>query len=156
MNFKIILFLLFSSILINNTHAALFGPSNYNECVLEVSKTAKTDAAVGIGISACSDKFDKKDKTVRSSAPNKTQICYVYWDGFKLIKGKTKGDYYIRYSMPYYGVEVVELALPKPMTVEFGISNLKKDVKFDWRDYPKFKSFLESNFFPIVNGMCGL
>lgn len=31
-----------------NSNAAWFGPSNYDECALEVSKTAKTDAAVGV------------------------------------------------------------------------------------------------------------
>jgi hypothetical protein len=137
-----------------NSYAGLFGPSNYDECALDVSKTAKTDMAVRVGLEACRSKF--KQKVKQTSTITKTEKCYVYWDGFKLVKGRTKGENYSRYSMPYYGVDVVELALPKTMDVEMGINNLKKDTTFDWKQFPKFKLFLEENFFPTINGLCNL
>ena len=42
------------------SHAGLFGPSNYEECVLENVKTAQTDRAVSVVIMTCLDKFPQK------------------------------------------------------------------------------------------------
>jgi hypothetical protein len=42
------------------SHAGLFGPSNYEECVLENVKTAQTDRAVSVVMGMCLDKFPKK------------------------------------------------------------------------------------------------
>ena len=52
----ILLFLLPVSL----SHAGLFGPSNYEECVLENVKTAQTDRAVSAVMLMCQDKFPKK------------------------------------------------------------------------------------------------
>ena len=40
-----------------HTQAALFGPSNYDDCVLEGVKNAKTDAAVNAVMMSCYNKF---------------------------------------------------------------------------------------------------
>ena len=42
------------------SHAGLFGPSNYEECVLENVKTAQTDRAVSVVVMTCLDKFPQK------------------------------------------------------------------------------------------------
>ena len=44
------------------SHAGLFGPSNYEECVLENVKTAQTDRAVSAVMLMCQDKFLKIKK----------------------------------------------------------------------------------------------
>ena len=52
----ILLFLLPVSL----SHAGLFGPSNYEECVLENVKTAQTKESVGVVVMMCQDKFPQK------------------------------------------------------------------------------------------------
>ena len=52
----ILLFLLPASL----SHAGLFGPSNYEECVLENVKTAQTKESVGVVVMMCQDKFPEK------------------------------------------------------------------------------------------------
>ena len=42
------------------SHAGLFGPSNYEECVLENVKTAQTDRAVSAVMLMCQEKFPEK------------------------------------------------------------------------------------------------
>ena len=42
------------------SHAGLFGPSNYEECVLENVKTAQTKESVQVVIMTCLDKFPQK------------------------------------------------------------------------------------------------
>jgi hypothetical protein len=42
------------------SHAGLFGPSNYEECVLENVKTAQTNRAVSVVMRMCQDKFPQK------------------------------------------------------------------------------------------------
>lgn len=48
----------------SNAHAGLFGPSNYDDCVLENLKTAKTESAVASVHMACRNKFPEKKKNV--------------------------------------------------------------------------------------------
>ena len=45
-----------------NTYAGLFGPDNYEDCVLEGIKDAKTDLAVKLVINTCLDKFPPETK----------------------------------------------------------------------------------------------
>lgn len=50
-------------------------------------------------------------------------ICYVYWDGWKFIKGKLKDDGFITLGVERYGIEVLRLSLPKKMAQDgFGIN----------------------------------
>ena len=59
-NYKSVLFLaavLFS----NSSHAGLFGPSNYEECIIKEAKNAKTEAAVSVIRQACMKKFPTKE-----------------------------------------------------------------------------------------------
>ncbi len=134
-----------------NVNAALFGASNYDDCALEVSKTAKTDAAVRVGIAACRSKFKGEEKTQKHNVPNKIEPCYLYWDGFKFVKGKTTSDYFVEYTFPYYGVDAVRMALPKPLTIELGLNK-----SADWKNNPKQKSFFVENFFPQAQRLCSL
>ncbi len=134
-----------------NANAAWFGASNYDECALEVSKTAKTDAAVRVGIAACRSKFKQEKKTQPPKVPSKVEPCYLYWDGFKFVKGKTNSDYFVEYTFPYYGVDVVIMELPKPLTIELGLNK-----SGDWNNNPKQKSFFVKNFFPQAERLCSL
>lgn len=58
--------------------AGLFGPSNYDDCVLEGVKNAKTDAAVSAVISACTNKFPPPlDLPKLKAGKNVTLSCKV-------------------------------------------------------------------------------
>ena len=45
-----------------DTEAGLFGPSTYEDCVLEGVKNAKVESAVGAIISSCNQKFNRSEK----------------------------------------------------------------------------------------------
>ena len=47
--------------------AGLFGPSNFNDCVLEGLKTAKTEFAIKALYSTCASKFPSKESTATPS-----------------------------------------------------------------------------------------
>lgn len=49
------------------SQAGMFGPSNFEDCVLEGLKTAKTDFAVRAVAEVCRDKFPYNDKTRQGS-----------------------------------------------------------------------------------------
>ena len=50
-------------------------------------------------------------------------ICYVYWDGWKFVKGKLKDVSFITLGVERYGVEVLRLSLPIKMAQDgFGIN----------------------------------
>ena len=57
-NLLITILLFLSSVSLS--HAGLFGPSNYEECVLENVKTAQTKESVQVVIMTCLDKFPQK------------------------------------------------------------------------------------------------
>ena len=50
----------------SSAYAGLFGPSNYEECVLDGLKDAKTDGALVLLMNFCSDKFNTNKKQSES------------------------------------------------------------------------------------------
>ena len=77
--------------------AGLFGPSDYDECVLDRMQGVKSDLAASVIIAACSSKFSHKEK--RSPSPPKEKkpeykseldrnglpVCRVHVVGNKLV-----------------------------------------------------------------------
>ena len=56
----------------------LFGPSNYDECILEYMKNSQSNVAVGKIKKACRDKFYVPKKIKKPVDPNKTD-----WDAIE-------------------------------------------------------------------------
>jgi len=63
-------------VLSGNTYAGLFGPDNYEDCILEGVKDAKTDLAVQLVRSACLDKFPPETKPSTSVKDNQRQSIF--------------------------------------------------------------------------------
>lgn len=60
-NCKPLIFILIAFILSNSSFAGLFGPSNYEECVIDGVKNVKAEAAVNAIRQACMKKFPTKE-----------------------------------------------------------------------------------------------
>lgn len=54
---------------IGNCYAGWFGPSNYEECILEKMKEAKTNSAAFAIATACRSKFPNKERVVAEEPP---------------------------------------------------------------------------------------
>lgn len=75
------------------TQAGLFGPSNYDDCVLEGVKNAKTDAAVNAVRSACYNKFPPPPELPKLKAgKNVTLSCKVMHASGRYIDVAVRGD----------------------------------------------------------------
>lgn len=104
-----------------NCTAGLFSPSNFDECVIDGAKEAKTEAAVGLVYQACKRKFPESNSIEKSSALKPPMICSIYWNGWRFIKGKVNSTDYSTFSLARYNVEVVEVQMPKAMASELGL-----------------------------------
>ncbi len=78
---KIIFCCLFQLISFNYSYAGLLGPSNYEDCVLENIKNAKTDLGVKTVYAICKEKFKKE------GAKNIVSECYLTWNGNTFTAG---------------------------------------------------------------------
>ena len=117
MHVKIISAVLLCSV--NAAQAGIFGPANYDECILENLKNASTPAAVATMKTACSNKFPNKN----SAAPQGVRLCKIFWDGWKFSLGDMKGNKdFITYSIEKDGVDTVQFSLPRQMEKEFNKS----------------------------------
>ena len=76
---QIIFLLIFVS---SNVYAGLFGPSNYEECVLEGLKDANNSASTQLLNKVCTEKFKKE------GTKNIVTECSVTWNGNKFSAGK--------------------------------------------------------------------
>lgn len=110
-------------ILFNYSHAGLLGPSNYEDCVLENLKNAKTDLAVRTVYGICREKYQNSKKTIED--------CSVTWNGRLFEKGRPSN------ISNYQRVEIIntthEIYLPANMdqstiasTMKTNIENIKK------------------------------
>jgi len=124
---KIKLCLLFQLILFNYSYAGLLGPSNYEDCVLENLKNAKTDLAVQTVYAMCSEKYKSSTKTIED--------CSVTWNGKIFEKGRPTN------INNYQRVEIIntthEIYLPANMdritiglTMKTNIEYIKKICPF--------------------------
>ena len=74
--------LFFSVIFFSNAYAGFFGPSNYEECVLEGLKETNNIASTQLLHKVCTEKF-KKD-----GSKNIISECSVTWNGNRFSAGK--------------------------------------------------------------------
>lgn len=74
-------------------HAGLFGPSNFDDCVLEGVKNAKTDTAVNAVMMACANKFPPPVELPKLKAgKNVTLSCKVKDASGRYIDVAVRGD----------------------------------------------------------------
>lgn len=122
--------------------AGLFGPSNYDECVLENMKGVSSDTAAKLVANSCRAKFEKKEPA-KPKGP-----CKIYWDGFKFLPGAKPNDSYTTYSMDNDGVPMLEMTVPK---------KLIERLKFETEMSPStgnFGKFFRDNY-PQISAVCG-
>lgn len=112
-------------IFFNYSHAGLLGPSNYEDCVLENLKNAKTDLAVQTVYSICKQKFP--DKTTKNNQNEVPQECLLFWNGLKTtVLSKEPYEWkktYSKYEVARYGMSMGLVFVPK--SIEFN-----KDTEF--------------------------
>jgi len=86
---RLFLAILLSAIQVSHVNAGWFGPSNYEDCILEGIPTARTDLAVKMVMDACMDKFPSEVSKARKETPRQTlgnplgeYVCEESsWDG---------------------------------------------------------------------------
>ncbi len=107
-----IIILACSMLLIQPSFAGLFGPSNYDECVLDGIKSAKTDSAIQLLHRVCENKFpsNKNQSTL-------VKDCTVTWSNNQFIKGK-----------PYVMSNYVGIAFTNSTSVAYLPANMDKTV----------------------------
>jgi hypothetical protein len=70
---------------VGSSHAwSVFGPNNYDDCVLEGLKTAKTDLAAVLVKQSCANKFKNATKTNQLEP---VYDCSVVWSNNTFVKG---------------------------------------------------------------------
>jgi hypothetical protein len=102
------------------------------ECIDDVAKNAKTESGVAVGVANCradaskaiseESKILNDGKRVVRSIDEVASKCYVFWDGRRWQLGKTEGPNFGRFSREKYGVELVELAIPRQMINELKVN----------------------------------
>ena len=94
--FLFLCFVLFACVplwAINSTTAVagIFGPSNYEECLLENLKGVNSDTAARLVAMACMDKFPQPSSSAKKSdsAPSVVEPldCHATWNGKRFVKG---------------------------------------------------------------------
>ena len=109
---KKIIFLMTTLAIAFESSGGLFGPSTFEECLLDNMKNAKTDNAVSAVKSACAMKFPIKDTKEKSSS---VKLCKLYWDGWKFVEGGKPNNDYDKLIISYLGAPSLELSLPRSM-----------------------------------------
>jgi hypothetical protein len=99
----------------SQAYAGIFGASNYEDCVLEKLKDAKTDLAVQTVYAMCEGKFpsQKNNKSHDGIPP----VCLLYWNGLNASKlQKEPTDWrnkYAKYKVDRFNMTVAYLFVPK-------------------------------------------
>jgi hypothetical protein len=125
-------------------------PSNLENCLADAAK-APTESGVALAANSCHQKFSpelkKEPKVPFFTSENKTRnLCYVYWDGVRWKEGKTKGDDFRRYRRAKYGVELVEISIPRAMTDSLGLT---KSVSGEAENSQQLYKFLDKYWHQI-------
>jgi hypothetical protein len=126
---NLLAFAIFTILFSTSTYSFnLFGPKNFDECVLENMKNAKTEQAVSVVMYSCKNKFP--DAPIKKE--DGIKICYLYWDGWKLVLGnRYKHPDFKTYEIERNGVKTVEFSLPKKMAEEFKKRSKGEDKNVD-------------------------
>lgn len=123
------LWVIFGIMIFGNV-AALF-KSNWLDKTTEISSTSTAASAA----------------SPVSTSPSKLQdLCYVYWDGIRWKEGKTKADDFLRYRRTNYGIELVELSIPRAMTNSLGLT---RSGSGEEENSQKLKEFLDKYWYQI-------
>lgn len=119
---RLLLISAFLTLYSNNLYAGLFGPSNYDECLLENLKGVNNNHAVALITQSCQDKFLKKDLEKKGNGKI-SEVCNLYWNGKRFLIGDVSSnkDFTIM-NIAYFGVELIHIGIP---------SSMYKTLKFD-------------------------
>ena len=141
---KKIIFFIASLAIAFESKSGLFGPSTFEECLLDNVKNAKTNDAVAAVTSACSMKFQNKDQ---KNKPTSIQICKIYWDGWKFVQGDRPNAEYMTLEHSFLGAKALQLSLPRAMGKYLEV---EKETKSDELDYKsKYGKFFSDNYSQI-------
>jgi hypothetical protein len=130
-------------------------PRNLEDCLADASK-APTEQGVALAASSCHKKFgfnqQNKRNEASSNSPKKVrEVCHVYWDGVRWQKGKTEGGDFAKFSKEFYGVDVVNFALPRKMAESFdNRTKIGEEIS-----NPEFLNFL-SRYWHQIEEICDL
>jgi hypothetical protein len=134
--------------------AGLFGPSTYDDCILDGVKEAKTELAVKAVYQSCRNKFPKDVGSIDKSRPKLDEPCGVYWAGREFKMGSTTGDdSFVRFSYEYHGVAVSIMSIPKTMAQALGIGSM--DVGSHPTESKKFADFIDKQW-NNISAICKL
>lgn len=136
-------------------YAGLFGPSSYEECLLENLKGVNNDSAVFLVKKSCEEKFSNKNENTYQK-PKLHELCYVYWNGRGFLKGNTKeNEDFSKYKFAFLGVETIVVALPKNMAKELAVDTFADEGRGISND-TKFGAFLLNGHWKKIKGLCGI
>ena len=97
---------------VGRSHAwSVFGPNNYDDCVLEGLKTAKTDLAAVLVKQSCANKFKNATKT---NLLEPVYDCSVVWSNNTFVKGTPANP--SNYRQFEIGVSTVTGYVPNSVT----------------------------------------
>jgi hypothetical protein len=118
----------------------LFGPKNFQDCLLQNLKGVNNSEAVNAITAACSMKFNQDESN--KSTTNGIRKCYVYWDGMKFASGKNLKQY-TKFSISYESVPVLEISFPYVMVNSWTTNHEDKAKEFFDQYYRQIKSICE-------------
>lgn len=125
-------------------NASLFGPKNFEDCILDGMKGVNNDTAANAVIYSCRQKFPNTSNTSPMEINNIGQrVCRIYWIGTGFIKDrKEKRKGFIQYSIVYESTQIKYLAsIPERMEAEL--------EKGDGGINKQLLKLLENNMFSI-------
>jgi cation transport ATPase len=99
-----------------------------------------------IGFNYYSHNYVYKENVI-SSEPN---ICYLYYDGKRFVKGKVAISDYKTFSIDHYGIKAIEWAIPNKM-YEYLNENTEIDIH---KGEDKLSKFFRDNF-SYSKSLCG-
>jgi hypothetical protein len=144
---KKILFILFLICTSVSSNAGIFGPSNYEECLLENLKNVSNSDAVNAITAACALKFQNKSTNNESRKTSGINICKLYWDGWKLVNGEKPNNSYVTYQHSYQGAANLNISLPKDMAKFLEVDS---DVNLpEINNKTKYGKFFNENWYSI-------
>lgn len=153
MNTKLVVILI-AMALSGQATAGLFGPSTYDDCILDGVKEAKTELAVKAVYQSCRNKFPKDVASREESPPKLVEPRGVYWTGREFKMGFTTGDdSFVRFSYEHHGVEVSIVSIPKTMAQALGIGSM--GVGSNPNDSKKFADFINKQW-NNISAICKL
>ena len=143
----LILFLMSTNIYAWN----VFGPKDYDECILANMKGVTSDIGARLVDKSCREKFKEKpeDKVQYSNTNAKlSEACDIYWNGRTFLKGNLSSNPEFKVmKIGRYGVELIHLGIPKVMynELELGKHEDMFDISFSGG------RFMNNNFHQVMD-----